>query len=37
VPQVKLQYWFAYPGTMALLLGEYTRFLWALTGLTDAR
>ena len=36
VPQVKLKYWFAYPGTMALLLGEYTRFLWALTGLTSA-
>lgn len=32
-PRVKLDYWFAYPGTMALLLGEYTRFLWALTGL----
>lgn len=32
-PQVKLDYWFAYPGTMALLLGEYTRYLWALTGL----
>jgi uncharacterized SAM-binding protein YcdF (DUF218 family) len=37
VPQVKLDYWFAYPGTMALLLGEYTRFLWALAGLTNAR
>ena len=32
-PQVKLDYWFAYPGTMALLLGEYARYLWALTGL----
>lgn len=32
-PQVKLDYWFAYPGTMALLLGEYMRFIWALTGL----
>jgi len=32
-PQVKLDYWFAYPGTMALLLGEYTRYLWAQTGL----
>lgn len=32
-PQVKLDYWFAYPGTMALLLGEYTRYLWALIGL----
>ena len=32
-PQVKLDYWFAYPGTMSLLLGEYTRYLWALTGL----
>ena len=32
-PRVKLDYWFAYPGTMALLLGEYTRYLWALTGL----
>jgi len=32
-PQVKLDYWFAYPGTMALFLGEYTRYLWALTGL----
>jgi uncharacterized SAM-binding protein YcdF (DUF218 family) len=35
-PQVKLDYWFAYPGTMALLLGEYTRYLWALTGLPGA-
>jgi uncharacterized SAM-binding protein YcdF (DUF218 family) len=32
-PRVKLDYWFAYPGTMALLLGEYSRYLWALTGL----
>ena len=35
-PQVKLDYWYAYPGTMALLLGEYTRYLWALTGLPGA-
>lgn len=35
-PQVKLDYWFAYPGTMALLLGEYTRYLWALSGLPGA-
>ena len=33
---VKLDYWFAYPGTMALLLGEYMRYLWALTGLPRA-
>lgn len=32
-PQVKLDYWFAYPGTLVLLLGEYTRYLWALSGL----
>lgn len=35
-PQVKLDYWFAYPGTTALLLGEYARYLWALTGLPGA-
>ena len=35
-PQVKLDYWFAYPGTMTLLLGEYARYLWALTGLPGA-
>lgn len=35
-PQVKLDSWFAYPGTMALLLGEYARYLWALTGLPRA-
>lgn len=35
-PQVKLDYWFAYPGTMALLLGEYARYLWAITGLPGA-
>ncbi len=35
-PQVKLEHWFAFPGTMALLLGEYTRYLWALTGLPSA-
>ena len=35
-PQVKLDYWFAYPGTLSLLLGEYARYLWALTGLPGA-
>ena len=35
-PQVKLDYWFAYPGTLSLLLGEYARYLWALTSLPGA-
>ena len=30
---VRLDYWYAYPGTMALLLGEYMRYLYVLSGL----
>lgn len=33
---VRLDYWFAFPGTLALLLGEYTRYLWVLAGLPGA-
>jgi len=34
VPQgVKLDRWWRYPGTTSLLLGEYIRYLWVLTGL----
>ena len=32
-PNVRLDYWYAYPGTMALLLGEYMRYLYVLSGL----
>lgn len=32
-PNVRLDYWYAYPGTMALLLGEYMRYLYVLIGL----
>mgnify|MGYP001057532473 CR=1 FL=1 len=32
-PQVHLEDWWLYPGTTSLLLGEYMRYLWALTGL----
>ena len=32
-PNVRLDYWYAYPGTMALLMGEYMRYLYVLSGL----
>ncbi len=35
-PNVRLDYWFAFPGTLSLLLGEYTRYLWVLAGLPGA-
>lgn len=35
-PNVRLDYWFAFPGTMNLLLGEYSRYLWVLAGLPGA-
>ena len=33
---VRLDYWFAFPGTLSLLLGEYARYLWVLAGLPGA-
>ena len=35
-PNVRLDYWFAFPGTLSLLLGEYARYLWVLAGLPGA-
>lgn len=35
-PNVRLDYWFAFPGTLSLLLGEYSRYLWVLAGLPGA-
>ena len=32
-PNVRLDHWYAYPGTMVLLLGEYMRYLYVLSGL----
>jgi len=32
-PNVRLDYWYAYPGTMVLLVGEYMRYLYVLSGL----
>ena len=34
VPEnVRMDAWWRYPGTFALLLGEYVRYVWSLTGL----
>ena len=34
VPEnVRMDAWWRYPGTFALLLGEYVRYIWSLTGL----
>ena len=34
VPEnVRMEAWWRYPGTFSLLLGEYVRYIWSLTGL----
>ena len=34
VPEnVRMDAWWRYSGTFALLLGEYVRYIWSLTGL----
>ena len=34
VPEnVRMDAWWRYPGTFALLLGEYVRYIWSLMGL----